>query len=109
MSWHMSIDREDNEFEILLNKKRHKELIDLLKDILKELPKEFNSSKIEALLETIAQKNDSSIPKSIELIGEAIINKMCEIKDTMDKPKEWTFDVNRNLQGYIVSVTAKQK
>jgi len=99
-------DPEEDDFEILLNEKRHKELIDILKKILVNLTQKSDTTNIEAILKKVASNSDDSTPKSIELIGEAIINKIKEI-NTPQVNKEWKFVVNRNNNGFITDIIAR--
>jgi len=106
---------EAKEFQTLLEEKRHKELIDILKKILVNLngkTTSTNNEGVEKLLDVIASKqNDTSIPKSITAIGNAIIKKIDEIKIAQTTPikikEEWEFIVHRNNNGFITSITAK--
>jgi len=106
---------EAKEFQTLLEDKRHKELIDILKKILVNLngkTTSTNNEGVEKLLEVISTKqNDTSIPKSIAAIGNAIIKKIEEIKVAQVNPikvkEEWEFIVKRNSNGFITSIIAK--
>jgi len=97
---------EDELFNSLLEDKRHKELIKALTSILDKLNTTTNLSSVETLLKKIADKNDSETPKSISLIGKAIINKMEELKKSMVQKTEWKFTIERDNEGYITTVIA---
>ena len=82
---------EELDFNVLLQEKRHKEIIKILTDILKETsniditvpkidPITMDLSSIEKLISSINHPDYSDIPKSIKLIGAEIIKKIDVIK-----------------------------
>ena len=93
---------ETEEFESLVKEKKFNEIISILKNILISLRPTEDNSKVEALLKQILDKEQEPFPQSIQLIGEAILNKISE-KDT----REWLFTVERDNQGLIKTITAK--
>jgi len=93
---------ETEEFESLVKEKKFNEIISILKNILISLQPTEDNSKVEALLKQILDKEQEPFPQSIQLIGEAILNKISE-KDT----REWLFTVERDNQGLIKTITAK--
>lgn len=110
------MENEDKQFELLLNEKKHKELITILTKILVSLdnnstPITFDNSKVENLLTTLVDKSDDSIPKSITLIGNAIIKKIEELKiiqqPAIKLKEQWEFKVNYDDKGYITTIIAK--
>lgn len=113
----MELSKEDIEFNELLKEKRHKDIMTLLTNILKEITnKEFNIetttldiSKLEKAIKNIniKQPDLSEIPKSITLLGESIVNKIELIKN--DKPKQWIHTIKRDSQGLIKNIISKSK
>lgn len=99
-----NVEIDNSEFDLLIKDKRHKELISILKSILKNLDG-VNKETTRDLLELLISKSDT-LPTSIQSIATVIIAKMEELHD---KDREWEFEVNRNDYGYITTVTAKRK
>ena len=103
---------EDLEFERLLTEKRHSELIILLTKMLDKPQSSIDLKKIEDLLGLISEKEDSDIPKSIQILSENIIKSqeklISTINDLKNKKGEWTFEIMRNTYGNIYEVKAKQ-
>ena len=103
---------EDLEFERLLTEKRHAELIVLLTKMLDKPQSSIDLKKIEDLLGLISEKEDSDIPKSIQILSENIIKSqeklISTINDLKNKKGEWTFEIMRNTYGNIYEVKAKQ-
>ena len=103
---------EDLEFERLLTEKRHSELIVLLTKMLDKPQSSIDLKKIEDLLGLISEKEDSDIPKSIQILSENIIKSqeklISTINDLKNKKGEWTFEIMRNTYGNIYEVKAKQ-
>jgi hypothetical protein len=97
---------ESNEFELLLSEKRHKEMIGVLKSILTNLDK-LNQTSTKDILDSILAST-SEIPASIKAIVGVILVKLEELK-VKEQPSEWVFEVDRSLDGYITTVTAKKK
>lgn len=97
---------EDGIFEKLIVEKRHEELIHILKNIFNSINKENSPhlNKIILVLDKIAE-NQILIPKTIQTLGAAIIKKMETLKTSAD----WKFTIERNMQGLISEVTAKQQ
>jgi len=99
---------EDMEFNLLLNEKRHKELIEVLKKILLKLETTSVSKAIEVSINKLLDNTaKTDIPSSITAIGKVIVDKLEELKTTRNK--EWKFKIERNDLGYISSVIAKQE
>ena len=103
---------EDLEFERLLTEKRHSELIVLLTKMLNKPQSSIDLKKIEDLLGLISEKQESDIPKSIQILSENIIKSQEKLISTINELKnkkgEWTFEVLRNTYGNIYEVKAKQ-
>lgn len=101
----------ETSFEVLLSQKNHKELIKKLDAVLKELIKASSDttidlSGIEKSIEKINIKSETEdVPKAILALGDVIVNKIKEIEVT--KISEWTFNIERNSEGYISTVKAK--
>ena len=103
---------EDKKFELLLKQKMHKELINKLDVILKKIESEDTSldlTGIEMAISKITIKKEiEEIPKSILALSNLILDKIENIK--VQKPiSEWTFDVQRDSDGFIETVKAKGK
>lgn len=111
---------DEKEFDLLIAEKRHREIIQIMGNILSEVSKDpviqekgdtevnvsVDTSKMEKILEKINTSSDfSSIPNSIKLIGDAIIKKM----ESNNKSKEWIFKVKRDGQGLMDTIHAKSK
>jgi hypothetical protein len=131
----MDLEENDIEFEQLLQDKRHKELLGTLKGIASLLSKdnsndsgiisaiEKQSGKIEKFVQVIkelpqpkvnVEVNNDNVQTSITEMANSILGSLNEIKKVLQQPekeikKEWTFDITRNVNGFINSITAKQK
>lgn len=96
-------------FELLLKQKYHKELIQLLTQILESLSvdnsTEVNSSMNDLML--VIKESNEKIPLAILSIVDVIVQKLEELKN---KPKEkWIFKVTaRDLAGNIDTVIAQE-
>lgn len=97
---------DDDVFEKLIAEKRHNEIIDTLKNIFKSIDKKENIdlTKIVITLNKIID-NQVLLPKAVQLLSETIIKKIDNIKTT----KDWKFTIERNSNGLISGVTAKQQ
>ena len=121
--------KEEILFESLLAKKRHDELINVVKQLLQEISKLDNSKEIKNLTDVSIEKYPEivnaikSIGKlkspdvNVELNQKEVIQSINEIKDYIIKrfdkvsePKKsnWEFTVQRDLNGYIKTVKAEQ-
>ena len=95
---------EDLQFDLLLQEKRHKELIKILTAILKNI-ETADTDSTKAAIELLLQKTND-IPSSIQSIADAI---MTRIEKMNSKQSEWIFDISRDSYGYITTLTAKKK
>lgn len=95
---------EDLQFDLLLQEKRHKELIKILTAILKNIETADTDSTKEAITILLQKTND--IPSSIQSIADAIMTKIEKLHSTKS---EWIFDITRDSYGYITTLTAKKK
>jgi len=99
------------EFDRLVKDKQFKELTKILVKILDKLndikstDNTYNLERIEDAVKNITISPDNKLPKALELIGNAIINKIKEI--VIDKPTEWTFSIERDYNGLIQNIKAK--
>lgn len=109
-------------FELLLFEKRHKEVIEVLKEMLSgieninfdpelKISNTFDTTILENMISRIATKNDiEKIPAAIMAIGEVISKKINSIKVEQQKtpsvPNEWIFTVERDKRGLITKVIA---
>jgi len=126
---------DNGEFQRLLMKKHHTEMIDALKGIKFPQPKDNSAlmQKIDTTLSVLAAKLDVisspkvNIEKTVvdqsavintlkELIIEVRALKSQEVKEVMVEKKEeakekknYTFTINRDNNGFIQSVTANQQ
>jgi len=126
---------DNGEFQRLLMKKHHTEMIDALKGIKFPQPKDNSAlmQKIDTTLSVLAAKLDVisspkvNIEKTVvdqsavintlkELIIEVKALKSQEVKEVMVEKKEgvkekksYTFTINRDNNGFIQSVTANQQ
>lgn len=102
---------EDKNFELLLSQKKHNELIVKLDAILKELinnkGEAMDTQKIEDAIKKMTVKSEiEEIPKSILALSEVIVSKIQELNT---KESEWTFNIERDSDGFIEVVKAKSK
>jgi len=108
----MSENIEEAEFAELLNDKRHKEIIEVLKNILVNLSDNSKNESIGKLMSFILSKvNDDKIPKSISVISQVISEKLDKIITGQNNKSddEWIFIINRDEEGYIDTVRASTK
>ena len=96
-----------DEQQLLLEEKKHKELIEKLDAILKCINNqstEVDMSGVEAAIVALTNKKESDIiPKAILALSDVIISKIANIKK---EKKEWTFKVERDSDGFIDVVKA---
>lgn len=115
-------------FELLLEEKRHKELIAALSQLpfeklsvdLKESVKELmkwggeSNERISSLIKSFNSKNtDKELVTLFDVLGKDMEKRLNDIyllvKAESERKKEWEFTVNRSHHnGLIESVTAKQ-
>lgn len=99
-----------NELQLLLEEKKHKELIKKLDAILKGVTQEttpVDMSGIEEAIKALTKKKESDvIPKAILALSDVIIDKIANIKK---KKSEWIFKVERDNDGFINKVVANEK
>lgn len=127
------IEEDDQEFERLLEDKRHNELIKTIKLLVTEIN---NSSKNDGLVSAIKQQTDTvkrvvdevrqilnkevkvetnqdKVIVSIDAMKNSVIKGLDKISEEVSKEiespkKQWEFIVQRDNNGYIKSVTAKE-
>jgi len=128
------IEEDDQEFERLLEDKRHNELIKTIKLLVTEIN---NSSKNDGLVSAIKQQTDTvkrvvdevrqilnkevkvetnqdKVIVSIDAMKNSVIKGLDKISEEVSKEiespkKQWEFIVQRDNNGYIKSVTAKER
>ena len=108
----MSLEIDEIKFQNLLREKQHKQIIELMSKILTELSTNKNFTSIKADIDfeklkkvfTFENSNDD-VPMAIKNIGDTIIKKM----ESLKKPNSWKFLINRDNNGYIISVDANNK
>jgi hypothetical protein len=110
----MSLEIDEIKFQNLLREKQHKQIIDMMAKILKEIgeTKPMFIDRVQADIDFEKLKkvftfenSNNDIPMAIKNIGDTIIKKI----ESLNKPNSWKFLVNRNNDGYIVSVDANSK
>ena len=120
----------DEEFEAVLADKRHKELLQVLKGVTTAVEKNGSNNDLLVFL----QQNAEAV-KDLSLAVSEIKNVPAASGDGMDrvygvlnslidnmkqqlsgirvvaeqKPQQWEFEIQRNINGFIQSVTAKSK
>ena len=100
----------EDDFQKLLEDKRHKEIINVLKEILISLSKTDEPSNFDAseIVKEIASiKTD--LPSSIINLGKLIENKLDELKNTKQESNHnWEFLIHRDNKGFITKVDANK-
>lgn len=100
-------DLDDKEFNDLIKEKRFNEVIAILNKILKNLGSIDKNILTHFMENTLLDKSSNlESNKSIELIGNNIINKLEELNNKSSK--EWSFNITRDERGYIESINAKE-
>lgn len=100
--------KEDQEFQVLLQAKNHKELIKKLDGILKELSsnkdKEIDTSGMEKVISKLKMADElSKTTAAINAMVKVISDKLDERKQ---EDKQWTFKIERDSDGFIDVVRA---
>jgi Asp-tRNA(Asn)/Glu-tRNA(Gln) amidotransferase C subunit len=97
---------EEQEFQILLNAKNHKELVKRLDDILKAMgkDKEIDTSGIEAVISKLQlagelEKTTTAINAMVTVIAQ-------KLEERKQEDRQWTFKVERDSDGFIDVVRA---
>lgn len=100
----------EDDFQKLLEDKRHKEIVLVLKEILISLSKENTpvNFDITGIVKEISNiKND--LPSSIVNLGKLIETKLDELKNiNKDEKFNWEFIIHRDKQGFITKVDANK-
>ncbi len=98
-------------FNILLKKKMHNELILKLDSILKNIienDKELDLNGIENAIQNMTIKKEiAEIPNAIIALSDTILKRIQDLQ--VKRPTEWVFDIERDNEGYIDKVIANGK
>lgn len=106
---------DEKEFEMLLQQKRHTEVIALMTSILAEIGQtkdtevnvDVDTTKLEKIIAKINTAPDfSEIPNSIKTIGDVIAKKL-KAQKYPEPVKDWTHTIQRDGEGLISIVTSK--